>query len=49
MGWVLIVIEELAGELHWCGLLSDGNDESALREASLGLSYLKEAEGPLVG
>jgi hypothetical protein len=43
------VIAEVAGELHWRWLLSDGNDESVLREASLGLSHLKEAEGTLVG
>jgi len=42
----MIVIAEVAGELHRCRLLSD---ESMLRETSLGLSYLKAAEGPLVG
>ena len=49
IGWAMIAIVELWGELHWCWLLSDGNDESVLREASLDLSYLKEAEGPMVG
>jgi len=45
---VLIVIAEVTGELHWRGLLSDGTYESVLRQASLDLSYLKEADRPLV-